>query len=227
MCSVAATTSVMVFGWQFHVRWFQLCVLQFGSEWLAAFNVQSIQSFILRLQVAPARLTDWTAYSPGSDQRLIGYVLIGLLYIVALWSCILGAARLREKGDAGRDLEFLLVLCLAVVSSPLSWSHYYTWLLLPAAFHLRSESPFATGPISRSLGWVAIILATVLVRPLQFSDPTLMTAYATVGVSNLLCSGLIWIGLIAWSLARSGCVTPSTIPARPSLVGAWKQGSFR
>lgn len=230
VCFVVGMLSVILFGWQFHVRWFQLCVLQFGTQWLAAFNVQSIQSFILRLHVAPGRLTDWTAYSPGASQRLIGYVLIGLLYLAALWSCIRGAARLGEKSDAGRDLEFLLVLCLVVVSSPLSWSHYYSWLLLPAAFHLKSESPFATGPITRSLGWAAIILATVLVRPLQFSDPALLTAYSTVGASNLLCGGLIWTGLIAWSLARSGGGTPSTIAARPGWVAAWtsrKQGSFR
>jgi hypothetical protein len=253
VCLVVGILSVILFGWDFHVRWFELCVLQFGSRWLAAFNVQSIQSFILRLQVAPALLTDWTAtYSPGASQRFAGYVLIGLLYLTALWSCIRRSARLGDNtsgtGDARRDLEFLLVLCLAVVSSPLSWSHYYAWLLLPAAFHLRSTSLFAAGSIARLLGWVAIILATVLVRPLQFSDPVLMTAYSTVGASNLLFSGLLWIGLIAWSLARSTGAMPSAISAshdvltigveaqptalvaRHGSVAVWtprKQGSFQ
>jgi alpha-1,2-mannosyltransferase len=220
VCLGVGMLSVVLFGWDFHVRWFELCVLRFGSQWLAAFNVQSIQSFILRLQVAPSLLTDWTtAYSPGASQRLVGYVLIGLLYLAALWSCIRGSARLRDNtGDTRRDLEFLLVLCLAVVSSPLSWSHYYAWLLLPAAFHLRSTSLFAAGPIARLLGWMAIILATVLVRPLQFSDPVLMTAYSTVGASNLLFSGLLWIGLIAWSLARSRRTMPLAIPASPNML---------
>jgi hypothetical protein len=223
VCIVVGMLSVILFGWDFHVRWFELCVLQFGSRWLAAFNVQSIQSFILRLQVAPSLLTDWTtAYSPGTSQRLAGYVLIGLLYLAALWSCIRGSARLGDNtsgtGDTRRDLEFLLVLCLAVVSSPLSWSHYYAWLLLPAAFHLRSTSPFAAGSIARLLGWVAIVLATVLVRPLQFSDPVFMTAYSTVGASNLLFSGLLWIGLIAWSLARSRGAMPSAISASHNVL---------
>lgn len=235
VCAMAGMLSVILFGWDFHVRWFELCVLQFGSQWLAAFNVQSIQSFILRLHVSPALLTDWTAtYSPGTSQRLAGYVLIGLLYLAALWSCIRGAARLRDNtsgaDDTRRDLEFLLVLCLAVVSSPLSWSHYYAWLLLPAAFHLRSTSIFAAGSIARVLGWVAVVLATVLVRPLQFSDPVLMNAYSTVGASNLLFSGLLWIGLIAWSLARSGKAMRLAIPARRGLDTGWasrKQSSFR
>lgn len=225
ICAVAGMLSIVVFGWDFHVRWFELCVLQFGNRWLAAFNVQSIQSFILRLHAAPALLTDWSvAYSPGTGERLAGYVLIGLLYLVALWSCIRRAAGFRDNAcgteDVRRDLEFLLVLCLAVVSSPLSWSHYYTWLLLPAAFHLRSTSIFAAGSMARLIGWVAIILATVLVRPLQFSDPTLMTVYSTVGVSNLLFSGLLWIGLIAWSLARREEAMPLTVPASHNVSPA-------
>lgn len=215
VCAATGLLSVILFGWDFHVRWFDLCVRQFGSQWIAAFNVQSIQSFVLRLQPAPELLRDWTAYRPASGQTIAGYVLVGLLYLVALGSGILGSA--RRADEAGRaantrlDLEFLLVLCLAVVSSPLSWSHYYAWLLLPAAFHLGSTSPFAPGTTSRRLRWVAIILAMLLVRPLQFSDPALMTAYSVFGASNLLFGGLLWIGLIAWSLARTGMVVPPAI----------------
>jgi alpha-1,2-mannosyltransferase len=217
VCTAMGLLSVILFGWDFHVRWFDLCVRQFSSQWIAAFNVQSIQSFVLRLQPAPELLHDWTAYPPALGQRIAGYVLVGLLYLVALGSGILGSARRADQ--AGRaantrtDLEFLLVLCLAVVSSPLSWSHYYAWLLLPAAFHLGSESPFAPGTTARRLRWVAIILAMLLVRPLQFSDPALMTAYSVVGTSNLLFGGVLWIGLIAWSLARTGIALPPPISA--------------
>ena len=30
----------------------------------------------------------------------------------------------------------MIVITLALVASPLSWSHYYCWLLIPAAFLL-------------------------------------------------------------------------------------------
>ena len=217
VCSAAGTLSVLLFGWDFHVRWFDLCVRQFSSQWIAAFNVQSIQSFVLRLLPAPERLRDWTAYRPTAGQHIAGYSLVGLLYLVALGSGILGWARRADEADRAANtrtnLEFLLVLCLAVVSSPLSWSHYYTWLLLPAAFHLGSTSPFVAGTTARRLGWLAIILATLLVRPLQFSDPALMTTYAVFGASNLLFSGVLWIGLIAWSLARTGMAVRPAIPA--------------
>jgi alpha-1,2-mannosyltransferase len=215
VCIAMGTISIVLFGWAFHVRWFELCVRQFGSQWIAAFNVQSIQSFVFRLQAPPELLHDWTAYPPGTGQRLAGYGLVGLLYLAALWSCLKASIRAKVEAlgstDVRGDLEFLLVVCLAVVSSPLSWSHYYTWLLLPAAFHLGSRSPFASGPIARGLGWVAIVLATLLVRQLQFSDQTLMTAYSTVGASTLLFSGLLWIGLISWSIMRTGTMVPPAI----------------
>jgi alpha-1,2-mannosyltransferase len=217
VCLVSGILSVAVFGWDFHVRWFELCVRPFSSQWIAAFNVQSIQSFVFRLQGSPDLLHDWNAYSPGAGQRLAGYILVGLLYLGGLWSCIRGSARANHEGGRTasdrRDLEFLLVLCLALVSSPLSWSHYYTWLLLPAAFFVGSRSPFAAGSTALRLGWIAIILAMLLVRPLQFSDPGLMTSYATIGVSCLLFSALIWIGLIGSSLARMGMTTGAAVAA--------------
>jgi hypothetical protein len=40
-----------------------------------------------------------------------------------------------------------------------------------------------------------------------------MTAYSVFGASNLLFGGLLWIGLIAWSLARTGMAVPPAIPA--------------
>jgi alpha-1,2-mannosyltransferase len=223
VCGAMGLLSVILFGWDFHVRWFDLCVRQFSSHWIAAFNVQSIQSFVLRLHPAPERLRDWTAYLPGAGQRIAGYILIGLLYLLALWCAIVRGRRMGEAGRAATtrtDLEFLLVLCLALVSSPLSWSHYYTWLLLPAAFHLGSASPFAPGSTARWLRWLAIILAMVLVRPVQFDDPTLMIAYSMFGASCLLFGGLLWIGSIAWSLAQSGMAVPPALPASDRALPA-------
>ena len=101
VCAAMGLLSVTLFGWDFHVRWFDLCVRQFSSQWIAAFNVQSIQSFVLRLRPAPELLRDWTAYPPAAGQRIAGYVLVGLLYLVALWSCILGSARRAERGGQG------------------------------------------------------------------------------------------------------------------------------
>ena len=55
------------------------------------------------------------------------------------------------------------------------------------------------------LGWVAIFLATSIVAPPWWSpNPFLMTVYRSLVVSHFLFGGLLWLGLITWSLASKG-----------------------
>ena len=210
VCLATAALSLLVFGWDVHRHWFETCVLQFSTQWIAAFNVQSVQSFVFRLQAPLALLRDWQSMTPSAGQRLAGYVAVGLLYAIALGAGIRAAAPGGSGADAElrQTREFLLVLCLALVSSPLSWSHYYAWLLLPVAFHLGKLPVFPTGRVARGIGWTAVLLATLLIRPLQFADPTVMLAYVVAGVSYLLLAGLLWFALIAWALVRTARTMP-------------------
>ena len=219
----AVVASATLFGWSFLLHWYDICVRQFSSQWIAAFNVQSLESFMVRWHVAPDRLHDWAAVVPTTAERLMGYALVGFVYIVGVWCLIRRPSGLPARSR--RTLEFVLVLCLALVSSPLSWSHYYAWLLLPAAVFLGSDSPFATGRAARLVGWTAVLLTIPLVRLLQFSDPTLMAGYIDIGVSHLLFAGLLWFGIAAWSLATGvgreatvpGCRIPSGWGKSPAL----------
>ncbi|HET6307507.1 MAG TPA: glycosyltransferase family 87 protein [Rhodopila sp.] len=199
VCATTVALSVIVFGWDFVVHWYDVCVRQFSSQWLAAFNVQSLQSFMLRWDIAPERLLDWTAAPPTPVRSIALYIAVVLVYCSAMWSGFL--ASFRAIGPARTTLEFLLVVALALLTSPISWSHYYAWLLLPAAFFLGSRSPFADAPAARVIGWAAILLTTPLVRSLDFTDPTFMAVYVDFGASYLLFGGVLWFGLIAWSLA--------------------------
>lgn len=213
VCGAVVASSMLVFGWSFLLHWYDSCVRPFSRQWIAAFNVQSLQSFVLRWQVAPERLNDWAAAYPTPGQAIAGYVVVGLVSLLGFWCCIKGA--MRGEGQEGsapgsrRTREFLLVLCLALVSSPLSWSHYYAWLLIPTAFFLSSRSPFTSGPAARMVGWTALCLTAPLVRLVQFSNPALMAGYVDIGVSHLLFGGLLWFGLIAWSMAQPEKARPS------------------
>ncbi|APT58747.1 hypothetical protein RGI145_18185 [Roseomonas gilardii] len=204
-CGAAGLLSLAIFGWEMHWHWLQLSVLQFSSHPLGAFNVQSVAGFLVRLAEGPAALMDWeTLRTPAPLQRMTGTVAVGLLYLTALLACVRGSAQgARTGGSRGQDLEYALVLVLAVVSSPLSWSHYYLLMLLPAAFFLAPGSALAASPARRALGWAAILLTTPAVLVIAFANPGLMEAYARFGVSYLLFGGLLWFGLLAWSRARA------------------------
>jgi hypothetical protein len=210
LIAATAALSVALFGLDENLRWFDRCVLQFSHRWLAAFNVQSIPGFLFRLQAPAAYLRDWNAYPPPAGLALAARLCLLGLGLVA------GLAVLRPRTAADdavrrgrrRELQFMLVLALAVIASPLSWSHYYCWLLVPTAFFLaeRRRRP----AVERALGWTAIALTTPLARPLAFASEGLTLAYKTVAVSHLLFAGLLWFGLIAWRLSRED-----------GLVGAW------
>jgi hypothetical protein len=198
-CIAAALLSVLLFGLADNLRWFEICILQFSHRWLAAFNVQSIPAFLFRLHAAPALLRDWNAYAPPDGASRMAQILVAILFAVAGLAARNGALKpVAGNAGAGRlTLQYLLVLCLAVVASPLSWSHYYCWLLLPAAFFLGQRS--GSSP-ARLWGWAAILLVTPLVRPLALSQAWMIAAYKDFAVSHLLFGGLLWFALIAWQL---------------------------
>jgi hypothetical protein len=214
VCGAAALLSVAVFGWALHVRWFELSVLQFSREPIGAFNNQSIPGFLARLFFGPEVLFDWHTRPAGAAQRIAGSVLTGLLYLAAVLVSFRGSAspesRKHPTGNPHGDLEYLLVLVLAIVASPLAWTHYYAWLLMPIAFALSPRSPFADGPTARNTAWAGIFLTTPVVLHVPLSSPLLATLHARFAVSHVLLGGLVWFALIAWSRSRAATMsTPS------------------
>ena len=144
-------------GWASHADWYREVILPLSDKGLAAFNVQSMEGVLLRLQ-DDARLYDWKPVAVPGDVRVAGRVCAALL--VGL-SCILF---LRNPGTMRREttyLELSMVLCLALLISPISWTHYYLFLLLPLTLWAGNRLP-----IPDQGGWsAAMIFCTLLISP--------------------------------------------------------------
>jgi alpha-1,2-mannosyltransferase len=218
--------SLLLFGWTTNLFWFQNSVLQYSHNWLAGSSVQSIPAFLARLHGPPAILFDWSAKAPTAANKVLAQGLNGLLFLIAVCACVrFRPQAAKEDGvteSRRRDLQYLLMICLCLVCSPLSWTHYYSWLLIPAAFFLGAPPVLLASTTARVVGWAAIALVTPLVLWPQSTTPsTLTAAYVSFFVSHYLFGGLLWFGLIAWWLARTGGVlsqarpigTPRTIQA--------------
>lgn len=215
---VTVLLSLAVFGLPYNLYWFQTAILQYSHSWLAAFNVQSVPAFILRLH-HDARLSDWlNSQVPTSGQKLVAQIFTVLTILLAAAACLRRPGVVPDPVTAGerRDMQYLLVICLCLVSSPLTWSHYYLWLLMPTAFFLAGRpSPLSETP-ARWAGWTAIVLVTPIIDlPWSFSNPFLSTVYQSVFLSHLLFGGLVWFGLIAWGLSRTGGLLPLSDGRRP------------
>ena len=209
VCAATAALSLFLFGWADNLYWFQTSILQYSHSWLAAFSVQSIPGFLFRLHASSDILLDWLPHTPQVGEKLLAQVLTGLLFLISGVVCLRRPSETiaeQEADDAERrDLQYLLVICLCLVSSPLTWSHYYAWLLIPTAFFLGSQLSFPSSRAARVFAWAAIALVSPLVEwPWSIPNSSLMTLYTSLTVSHLLFGGLLWFGLVAWWLAKSG-----------------------
>jgi hypothetical protein len=172
--------------------------------------VQSVAGFLLRLRPDWDLVTSWEPVTRTPLEQLVSQIVVLVTYAFAAAACLLARKGVTDAAASARRREFqyLLVICLALVASPLSWSHYYCWLLIPAAFFLGERVP--PGRLARTLGWAAMFIVTPLVIwPHDFGNGLVGVLYRTLALSNLLLGGLLWFGLVAWWLARSGTTTPA------------------
>ena len=203
---VTALLSLAVFGWDMNLYWFQNCILQYSHTWMALSGVQSIPAYILRLE-PEAAMSQWVTVTPTVVQKIIAQALTGLIILSAAAACwrFKPAASGPDAAEAHhrRDLQYCLVICHCLITSPLTWSHYFTWLMVPTAFFLAAQSHLPK--LARITGWAGIALITPLIGWTgAYENPLIMTGYRIFYVSHLLFGGILWFGLIAWWLHRSG-----------------------
>lgn len=176
-------------GWASHVAWYREVILPLSDKGLTAFNVQSIEGVLLRLQ-DDARLYDWTPVAVPPDIRLAGRLCAALLFGL---SCLLF---LRRPGTRHREtmyVELSMVLCLALLISPISWTHYYLFLLLPLSLYAGNRLPMPDRG-----GWLAAmtVAALLLSPPVTFAEGAVSRGL----VEKLLLSHYVLGALLLWGV---------------------------
>jgi hypothetical protein len=193
--------SVAVFGWDTNRVWFEASLAQYNQNWLPTFNVQSIPAFIARLH-GDADLQKWMAVQPGRLDLIIAKLASLAILAVATFALIGLAPKRHGKSASEQEkatVQYLLTLCLCLAVSPIAWTHYYAWLLIPVAFFLPARGFFAANRPTRLLLWgVVFLTAPIEVMPGRLSNPILWTLYRDIYVSHVLFGGLLCFGLVTW-----------------------------
>jgi hypothetical protein len=205
--ALSGLLSIAIFGWDLHRHWLEVAVFRFGSNPISAFNVQSVPSFIARLSHGTEFLYDWETHPGAPLERVAGTLLVASMLAGAFWACANRSFSGSPSSppvhlDDSKSLEFSIVVTLAAISSPLSWTHYYCWFLIPAAFFLRHGSPITASPRASRMAWIVIFLVTPAIVFLQPSSPLGIALYAKFAVSYLLFAGFLWYLLLVWARAR-------------------------
>lgn len=190
--------SLAVFGLPMHVAWLETTILPFGKDPMAAFNVQSLDGWLARLEGTPDSLLDWRVVALSPDAALLSKLGKGLMALVTLAVAVRASAR---PGWAEHRDEWTLCLGLLLVCtlSPLSWSHYHVWSLIPLAYCLKfSEARPGV------LRWTVYAAAILSVPPVtRWQELGAIEGLYTYGLSSHIFLGalLLW-GALLWNIFR-------------------------
>jgi hypothetical protein len=193
MIGGSALLSLLVHGLAVNVGWYRDSVAPFLGGVLPAFNVQSIDGFLLRLVTGTTHLLDWTPHQPPLLHRLVRIAIVLALLAAGIWFAA------RAPRSERRDLvEFCLVLVLALVISPICWTHYYLLMLLPAGLVLGGRSL----PRNDRIFWVGYGLSALPVVILPLQPDLAGELLARTAISLWLFGGLIILAAHLRALKR-------------------------
>jgi alpha-1,2-mannosyltransferase len=211
MAAVVIGLSLWLFGFEIHVAWYRVCVAPYMRGVVPAFNVQSIDAFLLRLSTGAALLQEWLPMPLPPAWRLVRTLLLLAIYAVAvslIWRTGRREPFPRTSGALSpRDLtEFSLVLTIALISSPLAWTHYYLLLLLPWSLYQSGLLNLPDDTLSRSLMWSALAFISLPVLMPELPQGFSAEIMARTVVSMWLFGGLLMLIALArgaWSLGEA------------------------
>jgi len=201
-------TSLLWAGWESHVTWYREAVLPFASKSLAAFNVQSVDGFLLRLRDG-SPLYDWTPVPIDGHLRLLRTMLVGSLLVMS--GIVVRRTAARESTEV-RYLDLSVVLCLTLVISPISWTHYYLYLLVPFSLYAGGKLPI------RQSGTWSLSMATCMVLvspPVVFLDLFAESMLGKVFISHYVF-GAWWLwGFLCMNKWRETHIRSCHMPSQP------------
>lgn len=202
MVAGAALLSLAIFGLEINIGWYEACVAPFMRGAIAAFNVQSIDGFLIRLTTGADELDNWFPLEPSLAHRVARVVILAGLFIGAFW-LIWRAHRRALSPAAGSELssrdllEYVIVLNLALVTTPVSWSHYYLFMLLPWGLYIGGHLPLPEDATTRWLVWSSWLLSSLPVVVPPTEPEWLAEVLSRTAVSAWLFGGLLMLAALA------------------------------
>ncbi len=209
----AGLLSLAVFGLEINIGWYQNCIVPFVGGVMPAFNVQSIDGFLARLESGPALLMEWTPLAASLWHKIVRSIVLSGMFILAFVAMIRGDRSAAGARPFERDtLEFSIVLTLAVVTSPVSWSHYYLLLLLPWALYLGGRLGLPDDAATRWLMAGGMLLASLPVVVLPLGSGIVAAIVSRTIVSAWMFGGLMILAALIRGALYAG---QSSAAAKP------------
>jgi hypothetical protein len=210
--AIVGGASLAAYGLDLHREWYDYAVRPYSEHPLGAENVQSLDATLARF---------WTddyldRFVPIQDlgagfEALRNSIAVALLALAA-WVVWRGR---RDGGDAD-IVDACIALCLALMITPTSWTHYYTLLLLPVGLMIAGSLGLAWTRLrvaAVALGVMLIAPPVVFVAPdyplLSWLVPRVLISHYFYGAFVIMCVLLEY----RWHAgSRSGSSEPEVVP---------------
>ncbi|MEA1926820.1 MAG: glycosyltransferase family 87 protein, partial [Candidatus Auribacterota bacterium] len=128
-CLAICLISLLTVGWEGNLAYFQMVRGELGTGGIAAFNDQSISGFLLHV-FDYGDVNVWR-----NTPTPLWFAILRLTLVAALFAAVIRVMRRKPEKpadhSAAQDLDLSLVIFVMLLASPITWYHYYTWLLLP------------------------------------------------------------------------------------------------
>jgi alpha-1,2-mannosyltransferase len=213
--AVALATSLVAAGFEPVLSWYRSIVVPFSQGAVAAYNVQTADAFILRLIFGAEHLRNYLPL-PRSDWHEFLRTTIIIVQLV-LFFYASRRARFSDLDHSAIFTDFSIVLLISLLISPLSWSHYYCYLLIPWGLQLGGRLNFRESStvsmffgLSIALGSMPVLKSTTSLLYGELASRTIVSTPFAAAV--LLLAGLLW-GAVHTRPAGCGSKSLSDTPA--------------
>ena len=177
--------SLLTAGLPGNLAYFQMVWSELRGGGIPAFNNQSISGFLLHAFTRG----DVNAWADVSVPVLLTITRLAL--ILATVGSAAWVLRRRPESTANptlaQDFDLALVIAVMLITSPITWYHYYIWLLFPLVVLLDAFLLMAAGN-TRRLVWLAIGYGLVAVQGISMIRPFAAQAIQDVWVLRVLLS---------------------------------------
>jgi hypothetical protein len=197
---LVVASSILVCGFSANATWFQECILSFADKTFAGDTLQSVDSFLIRL-LTDASIDSFEPVTVDWRFKLIRYAWLLMLVGGTFW--VVFRSRKIESTTVN-SLEFCTFLTLALVISPISWTHYYLFLLLPIALYL-SGGLALTKRWNWLMGVSIVLMIAPNVRSSPLNHPLVEALTRHFLVSHYFWGGILMLGLLWLALHRQVC----------------------
>mgnify|MGYP001432404040 CR=1 FL=1 len=152
--------------------WLDNCILSFSGHPVAAYNNQSVVGVLARGLVPGSKINYWLPLEPTPFFTAASRIAVLLLYLPVLAVLFHGWRSTRTRSEL--LLEYFLVLVCSLLTSPISWTHYFMFLLLPVAFYL-DEKHFLVG--TKGLNLLLALSLILAILPVDLA----LSLFETIG----------------------------------------------